>query len=104
MSSAASAIDPATGNWYFGGAGGKDGNTLRTSVLYVLALGAPICRGDCNCDGVVDFGDINPFVAVLGGATPCSFENCDVNGDGVINFGDINPFVAILSGGGGPCP
>ncbi|MEW6251530.1 MAG: hypothetical protein AB1716_12855 [Planctomycetota bacterium] len=63
----------------------------------------PFCRGDCNCDGVVDFGDINSFVAVLGGGTPCIFANCDVNGDGAIDFGDINPFVALLSGGGGPC-
>ncbi|MEW6249685.1 MAG: hypothetical protein AB1716_03500 [Planctomycetota bacterium] len=65
---------------------------------------APICRGDCNCDRFVNFDDINAFVAVLSGGTPCSFENCDVNGDGVINFSDINPFVALLSAGGGPCP
>ncbi|MEW6251408.1 MAG: hypothetical protein AB1716_12230 [Planctomycetota bacterium] len=69
-----------------------------------LAPVPPICRGDCNCDGVVDFGDINPFVTVLSGGTPCNFDNCDVNGDGVIDFGDINPFVALLSAGGGPCP
>ena len=69
-----------------------------------MQLVAPVCRGDCNCDGNVDFGDINPFVAVLSGGTPCNFDNCDVNGDGHIDFGDINPFVAILSAGGGPCP
>ncbi len=72
--------------------------------FWPVAALPPACPGDCNCDGRVDFGDINPFVAVLGGAAPCSFENCDINGDGVINFGDINPFVALLSGGGGPCP
>jgi hypothetical protein len=27
----------------------------------------PPCRGDLNCDGVIDFGDINPFVALLSG-------------------------------------
>ncbi len=64
----------------------------------------PACPGDMNCDGFVNFGDINPFVAILNGATPCSFANADVNGDGRIDFGDINPFVALLSGGGGPCP
>ena len=58
-----------------------------------------LLRGDCNCDGHVDFGDINPFVSVLAGGTPCLFANCDVNGDGHIDFGDINPFVEILVNG-----
>ncbi|MEW6249074.1 MAG: EF-hand domain-containing protein [Planctomycetota bacterium] len=69
-----------------------------------VQAGSPICRGDCDCDGWVNFDDINPFVAVLGGANPCRFENCDINGDGAINFDDINPFVALLTAGGGPCP
>jgi hypothetical protein len=63
----------------------------------------PVCRGDCNCDGIIDFNDINAFVAALSGSTPCSFANCDVNGDGVIDFGDINPFVDRLSTGA-TCP
>jgi hypothetical protein len=58
----------------------------------------PILRGDANCDGVVNFGDINPFVAILTGGTPCRFDNADVNADGFVNFGDINPFVAVLVG------
>ncbi len=62
------------------------------------------CPGDCNCDGRINFMDINPFVAVLSGGPPCWFANLDMNGDGAINFQDINPFVAILSGGGGACP
>ncbi len=76
---------------------------VTTGATFSFTVGSTVCRGDCNCDGVVDFGDINPFVAVLGGAVPCNFDNCDVNGDGVIDFGDINPFVALLSQGGGPC-
>ncbi|MEW6251601.1 MAG: hypothetical protein AB1716_13215, partial [Planctomycetota bacterium] len=64
----------------------------------------PPCPGDCDCNGMVDFNDINPFVTVLSGGTPCRFENCDVNGDGHIDFNDINPFVAVLTAGGGPCP
>ncbi len=62
-----------------------------------------ICRGDCNCDGVIDFDDINPFVDALSGGTPCSVENCDVNDDGVIDFNDINPLVDALSSGA-VCP
>jgi predicted extracellular nuclease len=58
-----------------------------------------VCRGDCNCDGIIDFDDINAFVAAMSGGTPCSAENCDVNNDGVIDFDDINPFVEALSTG-----
>jgi hypothetical protein len=29
----------------------------------------PACLGDVNCDGVVDFDDINPFVAATAGLT-----------------------------------
>ncbi|MEW6199483.1 MAG: hypothetical protein AB1601_12575 [Planctomycetota bacterium] len=60
--------------------------------------------GDLNCDGRVDFGDINPFV--LGLSNPAGyvleFPNCrllngDINGDGRFDFGDINAFVALLT-------
>ena len=64
--------------------------------------------GDLNCDGVVDFGDINPFVLYLSNfdawqaAYPgCDPLNGDINTDGTYgqgSFGDINPFVALLSG------
>ena len=61
--------------------------------------------GDLNCDGVLNFDDINPFVLALSDplgyalAYPnCPFENRDINGDGLFNFDDINPFVALLSG------
>ena len=60
-------------------------------------------RGDANCDNVVDFDDINPFVLALTSPAgyaasypDCAFLNCDVNGDGAVGFGDINPFVALL--------
>ena len=43
---------------------------------------ASVLRGDMNCDGVVNFKDINPFVAILSGGTPCSFANADCNDDG----------------------
>ncbi len=61
------------------------------------------CAGDMNCDGQINFGDIDPFVAILGGATPCGFFNADVNADGAVNFADIDPFVALLSSGA-TCP
>ncbi len=61
-------------------------------------------RGDLNCDGTVDFGDINPFVLALTShsgyvqAYPdCNYWLADINGDGFVDFGDINPFVALLT-------
>jgi len=94
-------VDSAGGLYM--GSGWPNNAGLGPAQIYKFTVGTPVCRGDCNCDGVVDFGDINPFVAGLSGGTPCSVANCDVNGDGTVNFGDINPFVALLSGGGGPC-
>jgi hypothetical protein len=62
--------------------------------------------GDVNCDGAVNFGDINPFVLALTDPLTyvitypnCPLANRDINGDGVCNFADINPFVLLLSGG-----
>ena len=59
--------------------------------------------GDVNCDGTVDFGDINPFVQALtdqgayqGTYPACWPENADINGDGSVDFGDINPFIELL--------
>ena len=66
-----------------------------------------VLPGDLNCDGDIDFGDINPFVLYLSNfaAWQAAYEGCpaangDINGDGLYpDFGDINPFVALLSGG-----
>jgi hypothetical protein len=59
--------------------------------------------GDMNCDGVVSFADINPFVeamvspAAYAESYPmCSLYNADMNADGLVNFADINPFVAMF--------
>ncbi|MEW6251317.1 MAG: hypothetical protein AB1716_11765 [Planctomycetota bacterium] len=61
-------------------------------------------RGDLNCDGRIDFNDINPFVLILSDPQgwqqqypTCPFLNGDCNGDGRVDFGDISPFVALLS-------
>jgi hypothetical protein len=70
---------------------------------------APPVRGDMNCDGVVSYADINPFVLALTSQAAyqaqypsCYFMNADVNSDGVVSYADINPFVNCLSHGG--CP
>jgi hypothetical protein len=62
-----------------------------------------LCAGDLNCDGVVDFGDINPFVLIL--SSPAAWQqaypgcpplNGDINGNLSVGFEDINPFVALM--------
>jgi hypothetical protein len=72
-----------------------------------------ICHGDLNCDGALNFGDINPFVMYLSNYANwvnqypnCPPRNGDCNGDGIYgqaSFGDINAFVAIISQGPHAC-
>jgi len=76
----------------------------------------PDCLGDLNCDGVIDFGDINPFVLHLCDFVTwqttylgCNPQNGDINCDGTYgqsSFGDINPFVNLVvqCATGCPCP
>ncbi len=86
-------LDPGCFTFCAQGNGCIDQNTIARCA----------CPGDMNCDGLIDFGDIDPFVAILGGAVPCNADNADVNGDGVIDFADIDPFVALLASGA-TCP
>jgi hypothetical protein len=83
-----------------------EGQTTEATFDRALSL-AIYALGDLNCDGAVDFFDIDPFVAALL-AQPtyeATFPNCshslaDMNGDGAVNFFDIDPFVMTLTGGG----
>ena len=72
-----------------------------------------VCAGDLNCDGSINFRDINPFVLHLSNFSAwqatypgCPAANGDTNGDGTwSSFRDINPFVALLSAQPPPqCP
>ena len=60
-------------------------------------------RGDANCDGIIDFFDIDPFlVAVFNSSSysttypGCYVSSADVNRDGFVDFFDIDPFVTCL--------
>ena len=71
-------------------------------ILPAAPMGVP---ADLNCDGVVNFDDIDPFVLALSGqagyeaAYPaCRWLNGDLNGDGAVNFDDFDAFVAALAG------
>ncbi len=68
-------------------------------------------RADSNCDGFVNFDDINCFVQAIvdesqwetcGHEAGCEYlEVNDINRDGYVTFDDINPFVTCLVDG---CP
>ena len=60
--------------------------------------------GDTNCDGVLSFADINPFILALQSEwdyhavyPDCPWLNADCSGDGIVSYADINPFVRLLS-------
>lgn len=82
-----------------------------TGVEFVatISIDATILLGDLNCDGSVDFADIDPFVLVLideqqyRDAYPnCTPAAADINLDGSVDFSDIDGFVDCLVKGG--CP
>ncbi len=64
-----------------------------------------VATGDLNCDGYVNFDDINPFVTAMVGqaeyeaAYPdCNWLNGDTDANGTVNFDDIDGFVELLAG------
>jgi hypothetical protein len=68
-----------------------------------LTVEPPITRGDLNCDGGVDFNDIDPFVTALisrddydSRYPDCNYLNADVNADGGVDFNDIDGFVDCI--------
>ncbi len=98
--------------WLAGAAQAQPAGACCCADHTCLILGPEECesirRGDLNCDGEVDFGDINPFIMRLTNPAQyaalypeCPLANCDINGDGEVNFADINPFTALLVEGGG---
>lgn len=81
------------------------GIDVLVTVSGMLVATAPtlpaLCPGDTNCDGTVNFKDIDPFVTALGGPAnwpylDCPWLNADANADGNVTFKDIDPFVARL--------
>ncbi len=61
----------------------------------MVSIPSTVVRGDVNLDGVVDFLDIAPFVAIL---TNGGFQaEADINLDIEVTFSDIFPFITILT-------
>jgi len=64
------------------------------------------CPGDMNCDGLISYADIDPFVEAFAGESAwpyadCPWLNADLNGDGEVTYADIDPFVSAM---GSACP
>jgi hypothetical protein len=81
----------------------NDGQFAVSDTVSVLARA--FAPGDLNCDGLVNNGDIDPFVAALTSPAlyastypDCDATLADLNGDGLMNNGDIDAFVGLLTG------
>jgi hypothetical protein len=111
----------AGGNFQLGGTIGQPDAGTLTGGAFTLAGGfwagaladssCPGSRGDANCDGSIDFFDIDPFLTALfdpGGyaASFCGGSICaaDTDCSGTSDFFDIDPFLACVFGGCAPCP
>ncbi len=115
------AVIPAvSGNSYLIQIGGFAG-AMGTGDLTIVCEGTADCgrwpcadslRGDSNCDGAVDNGDIDCFVQSLLDLSGVLWQACalavnpsceydyvctnDLNGDGVVDTADIDSFVACI--------
>ena len=74
-------------------ASGLPSTSIRIETFTVEIMG-DVLKGDVDLSGVVDFGDIGPFIAVLQGGM---FQaEADADCSTFVDFGDIPAFIAIL--------
>lgn len=95
-----------------------DGDPISSNNLVAWTLSGvgpldpcPGARGDANCDGSIDFFDIDPFLTALFDLASyecgyCGRSICavDVDCSGNVDFFDIDPFLLCLFDGCGSCP
>ena len=67
-----------------------------------------VCVGDANCDALINWHDIDYFVAAMNnniaaweamflpGAPLCAFTNNDVNRDAMVDWRDIDPLIEVM--------
>ena len=68
--------------------------SIRIETFTVEIMDDDVLKGDVDLSGVVDFGDIGPFIAVLQGGM---FQaEADADCSTFVDFGDIPAFIAIL--------
>ncbi len=83
-------------------------NIDDVSLSAFVCDGPALCAGDLDCNGVVDFDDIDRFIEALGYAqgtgwpyAECPWFAADANADNLVNFNDIDAFVELI---GTACP
>lgn len=94
----------------FAGAGGSC--ALANGWLYSFGTDGLVALvdqilGDANCDGKVDFADIDAFVVAVTSQEKyaeefpgCNWLQSDINGDGSVDFDDIDLFVNCIVNNG----
>lgn len=74
---------------------------LGLAVSFYACGGPMIQPGDANCDGTVDFFDLDPFLDCLQNQTaPCALSAVDLNHDGALDYFDLGPFIECVLAGG----
>ena len=79
------------------GAGGIVNNGAFVNATFGMAtieVSTGPLMGDVNLDGVVDMGDVSPFIQVIIDG-PYQIE-ADINQDGSVDLRDVRPFVNLL--------
>lgn len=75
---------------------GTNGQVDINNAGFTGQLSTPTLMGDVDMNGVVNFLDISPFIALL---SSVGFQaEADFNQNGVVDFLDIAAFIAVLSG------
>lgn len=86
----------AAGNAYAGGLFTSAGGQASRFGLY--SFGTPLCPGDFNCDGFIDFFDYDAFVGCFE-TEVCNGGTADFNRDGFVDFFDYSDFVLAFETG-----
>jgi hypothetical protein len=87
------------------GASASETEAVFRNARITVATVVHALPGDMNGDGLVNFGDLSPFVKALTDTAGYAamfpdldrVARCDTSGDGSCNFGDLSPFTALLT-------
>jgi len=93
-----------TDNGIIAGTGVRVGCDIYKQAAFLLRPVRPQSLGDLNCDGAVNFDDIDALQRALAGLSQyyrvhrlCNHLNGDFSGDGVVTFDDVDAFVGYLN-------
>jgi hypothetical protein len=110
------ALASAGGTFTLAGTVGQPDAGVMTGGTYTLTGGfwvgaavPAICTGDGNCDGLINWRDIDYLIAgqndnvsawtaLFAAPGPsCNLLNLDTSGDSHVNWRDIDPFIALMN-------